>query len=314
MTTARPKSPKFAALPDVEKLRRINHAVASGRMSHVSATQAKQFWGLAPPPAKNAGQIVRDLGAIKTRPGEGQAVARNRRIAYLVTHTDAINAAQKGPHGERVKQAVEDAVGVPRHPDLGQRFAHDLVMAGRNTLLGPPTIALAIGKDYRDVASGRARQPGYEPRTKRIVKAMSHAVVQDVKHPLRHPGNTLLDLTAFGVGSASRLGQAGAAIRAARAGAAEKTVGQVGRAGRVRIMSRRPEVRVPLNAYYRAKGEPAELASARARAGETAFRQTSLRARSRPQWIAVRTQETSRARRAATAAPTRLALPQLPHA
>jgi hypothetical protein len=55
------------------------------------------------------------------------------------------------------------------------------------------------------------------PHTTPIVKGMAESTAADLRHPLRHPGYTLLDLIALGslgAGSASRIGAAGRASRA----------------------------------------------------------------------------------------------------
>ena len=103
------------------------------------------------------------------------------------------------------------------------RFADDLITAALYAPAGLVTTVHALGSDVKNEAQRRyetARHPLAEHERKplatvQIGKEMGKAVAADIRHPLRHPGFTLLDVAGAvgGVGStASRVGASSRAL------------------------------------------------------------------------------------------------------
>jgi hypothetical protein len=69
---------------------------------------------------------------------------------------------------------------------------HDLVRSAKQTPAGMARVGEALGLDTWDAAHGRNGG-----RSAALAKGMGHATLEDLQHPLRHPGYTLLDLLAL---------------------------------------------------------------------------------------------------------------------
>jgi hypothetical protein len=100
-------------------------------------------------------------------------------------------------------------LGGLRH--LPGRVAADLYHAAVNTPSGVYALGKATAADVGyTVGHGGAHNP--HPQLAPLGVGIAKATVQDVRHPLRHPGNTLLDFLAaasLGAGTAARVGEAG---------------------------------------------------------------------------------------------------------
>jgi hypothetical protein len=115
-------------------------------------------------------------------------------------------------------------LGGLRHA-LGQTGA-DLYHAAVNTPSGVYALGKATAADVGyTVGHGGAHNP--HPQLAPLGVGIAKATVQDVRHPLRHPGNTLLDFLAaasLGAGTAARVGEAG------RVASASGDVGSIAKA------------------------------------------------------------------------------------
>jgi hypothetical protein len=136
----------------------------------------------------------------------------------------------------RMRKAGIDPYG---GPTFGERFAGDLLSTARDAPRGVIELPKAVGLDVRDMLKAnltgqrqqrrRGRPAFVNPlpagielkRTKRVARATRNSVLADLRHPLRHPGNTFL-LGASAVSGGALAGVRGAsalsaASRAARA-------------------------------------------------------------------------------------------------
>jgi hypothetical protein len=135
---------------------------------------------------------------------------------------DAVTAAyQTARHNPKVLEAnVVPAKGVERV--VGQTLL-DLSDAAIHAPGGAYATGKAVGQDVNAAVHG---QHSFK-HTRAIAAAMAKGTLQDVQHPLRHPGFTLLDALAAasaGAGAVSRAGEAGRALRAGEVGQAAKAV------------------------------------------------------------------------------------------
>src|SRR4051812_41437260 len=74
-----------------------------------------------------------------------------------------------------------------------RQTGHDLVRTAKQTPRGVARAVKAEGLDLRDAANGH---PQFS-RTTALGKAIGKSTLDDMRHPLRHPGYTLLDLLAI---------------------------------------------------------------------------------------------------------------------
>jgi hypothetical protein len=138
-----------------------------------------------------------------------------------------------GQSGPTPISAVKAGLAAPQKSGGGGvggflgRFGSDIAHAALNS----PGGAYKLAKDATlDVASGISSGGKHRDTTRLSsdAKAMAAATVQDFQHPLRHPGNTALDIAAvasLGAGSVARVGAAGRALDAGEGlGAAAKAV------------------------------------------------------------------------------------------
>lgn len=112
------------------------------------------------------------------------------------------------------------------------RGATDLKYAAVNSPAGFYELGKAVGKDIAHEASLPALRPGYNPSDsgKNIIpigRALVKQTKTDLRHPLRHPGDTLLDVAGFaslGAGTAARGAAVSKAVRSSEAGRAGRVV------------------------------------------------------------------------------------------
>ena len=111
---------------------------------------------------------------------------------------------------------------------FGNKVLEDLSVAALGAPAGAKEVVSAVGFDIRDIVTGRDFAPD---RSHDLGKLMIEQVREDLRHPLRHPGFTGLDIAAAlsgGAGGLTRVEAAGRAAGAAsRAGASPlRVVGQ----------------------------------------------------------------------------------------
>jgi hypothetical protein len=132
--------------------------------------------------------------------------------------TAAYHAARKNP---KVLEAnVIPARGAERI--VGQTLL-DLSDAAIHSPGGVYAAGRAVAHDVGQAAHGH---PDFK-HSRAIAAAMAKATVEDVRHPLRHPGFTALDVFAAlsaGAGTAARVGAVGKAARAGELGDAAKAL------------------------------------------------------------------------------------------
>ena len=101
-----------------------------------------------------------------------------------------------------------------------ERFFGDLVETAIYTPAGVYELGKAVGFDVRDLATQGDITP---ERSAKLGKQIAVQTAEDIRHPLRHPGFTALDVFALGTagyGAGSRVAAAGrAGAAASRAGA-----------------------------------------------------------------------------------------------
>jgi hypothetical protein len=144
-------------------------------------------------------------------------------LAIVKGDNKGLKKARKRQADISGKMMKAGLIGVPRHGlahFLGQTGA-DLTNAG---IYAPYGIYEAGKAGYLDVDQlNRGQLPTH---TAGLAAAMAKSTATDLRHPLRHPGLTLLDALAVasaGAGSVARVGAAGSAFRAAgEAGIAER--------------------------------------------------------------------------------------------
>jgi len=124
--------------------------------------------------------------------------------------------AFKNTHG---KLQQLGALSAPRKgfTDLASRFVSNIKDAAVYAPYGLYKGAEAVAKDEYYGLQGDVK---HSQHTTDLLKAMGKSTVEDIRHPLRNPGYTALDALALlsaGAGTASRIGAAGEAARAASA-------------------------------------------------------------------------------------------------
>ncbi len=147
---------------------------------------------------------------------EGLAQLRGKKGRSLSRSTQRQEGLAALGRGTRVTAKKSSGGGVLGF--LG-RFGSDLEHAAVSSPAGLYQIGKAAVHDIQDVNRFilTGKRPG-KSHTAEIGKGIARQTVEDFRHPLRHPGNTFLDIlgaASLGGGAAARLGAAG---RAARAG------------------------------------------------------------------------------------------------
>jgi hypothetical protein len=188
--------PKFSPVHDMPMTRRERAAVAKAiRLSQRSTSRQKK--------------AVEGLAAIRPRPGMENVPAeqnrvRNARIAWGLTHQKELDAAKKNPLLKGRAHDVERAAFyLPGGGGLLAKTAEDFVNAAIYTPAGLYQAGKAVGGDVASTARGKptvGRSAGF-------LKQVGKATVDTARHPLRHPGDSILLGLGFagaGAGLASR--------------------------------------------------------------------------------------------------------------
>jgi hypothetical protein len=177
---------------------------------------------------------------------------RKRAVRELAASTSAYQAAARpvvsrkpSPYKPKPEQKQLEVFGIAipgserRHTSgVGARALADLYHTAHDAPLGVAALGTAMYRDWHQpVVDSKAYEAAKEyakkhgqppppkpkfsfgrygfPRTRAIGKAAGQAFRDDIRHPLRHPGNTLLDVAGL-VGGGIGLGVKGsAALRAA---------------------------------------------------------------------------------------------------
>lgn len=146
-------------------------------------------------------------------------------------------------------------------------FATDIYNAAVGTPAGLYYAGKAIVEPaYQDIRHGPRSRQAKEARARlnAAAKAVATSTIEDFRHPLRHPGDTALDvlgLASLGAGTAAR---AGAVSKAVRAGEEGSTVARAAKA-----LATRPK---PGTRALRANGLTVEVPAARSALGRAGQR------------------------------------------
>jgi hypothetical protein len=164
-------------------------------------------------PRKHAGELrvlgvkvadIRKIHADKVgqpKRTQGQRLAKPRQ-----TPLEALNSMRRGQLRYNKTARFGSSGG-----GIAERFAHDLITAAVYSPAGIYQAGKAVGGDVVSTAKGKPTLRG----TTRIGKAVAHGIAQDIRHPLRHPGYTGLDVLGIAApiaGTGARIGATGRAL------------------------------------------------------------------------------------------------------
>jgi hypothetical protein len=174
-----------------------------------------------------------------------QAKGAGSGVGSLPTLSEAIATAKGGKGSGKLPSLSAAMTPGPGHKPTPEHhgFLHNVVHGAEhvasqtvddlyNTAVHSPKGLYETGKAVAQASMGNP-----EPLIN-IAKATGHGIVEDFRHPLRHPGNTLLDIGAafsLGAGTAARVGEVG---RVASAGESASAV------ARAALKGPKPEARV----------------------------------------------------------------------
>lgn len=175
---------------------------------------------------------------------------------------DLVEAGAATPPGLRAfgEGVVRDAIDYPRSTVAGARA----IQAAKEA---DPDLPLQEGME----AAFRAGWPLLLPRTRGVGREMALAMRDDFRHPLRHPGYTLLSSLAVAGGATASARAATAAARAARNAQRARRAGRPSPSparAAVRAVRAQPKPVVPAVAGGLRRGEAREQAMA-ARSNES---------------------------------------------
>lgn len=168
-----------------------------------------------------------------------QEKARRSRVEAKRTQAAAqhVNEPKVKAQHERERKLIREYEAHPHaqearfgpSPHLVEQTLSDLADAAIHAPGGAVAIGKAVGKDvYATRRTSDHPHPDLSfKRSRKIGKGLAQSTAEDFRHPLRHPGFTLLDAFAAlsaGTGTGARIGAASRAARAGKVGAAAKAL------------------------------------------------------------------------------------------
>jgi hypothetical protein len=132
-------------------------------------------------------------------------------------HRDKVPNPKNRPSSPVGKRAASSLAAGFTGNKLLDRTLGDLGQAGLYALPGAAITAKNVAHDVYAALPKTKGGPGFK-RTRQAGAAIGRGFAEDVRHPLRHPGYTLLDASALLSGGAGAAARGAASLRAIRAG------------------------------------------------------------------------------------------------